>query len=293
MKENIPLKTIILLACLVLFVSCQANEEDFEPPEQDSMQDNNNDEKNDIESDLNEDNNSNQNDTDQENDVSNDEQAEEAVNNGEKYRVNPNNFLIEAVDEDNDQKIALLTFDDTPTGIHTQSILDTLDKYDAKAIFFVNGHYAQPNVDDLIDIHERGHIIGNHTWWHINVRNEDAETIREEIISLGDFIEETFGERPVYYRPPFGVNTDVSKEIIREEGMQTMNWSNGSLDWDPVIGKSSQKVADQILDNMHNGANILFHDKEVTANALDQILSELIKRDYSFVLPTEVILPGE
>jgi peptidoglycan/xylan/chitin deacetylase (PgdA/CDA1 family) len=227
-------------------------------------------------------------------------QDQEANIQPKRYKVNPTNYLIYPVEpvetgtqEENnaeEEKIVLLTFDDTPTGKATYQILDTLDKYKAKALFFVNGHYAEPNLDTLREIKNRGHLIGNHTWWHIYIRREDPKTVREEIVRLNDFLEEKLGERPKYFRPPFGQNSDVSLEVIKEEGMQTMNWSNGSLDWEL---KTPEAIAEQVLSTINSGDNILFHDKQKTADALDTILSQLTEQGYQFVLPTEVILPGE
>jgi peptidoglycan/xylan/chitin deacetylase (PgdA/CDA1 family) len=236
---------------------------------------------------------------DTENDSENQASDEENVQ-AKRYKVNPNNYMIYSVAPEEDQKveekqteeekIVLLTFDDTPTAKATYQILDTLDKYNAKALFFVNGHYAEPNLDTLLEIKNRGHLIGNHTWWHIYIRKENPETVREEIVRLNEFLEDHLGERPKYFRPPFGQNSDVSLEIIKEEGMQTMNWSNGSLDWEL---KTPEAITDQVLSNIKNGDNILFHDKQTTADALDQILSQLTEQGYQFVLPTEVVLPGE
>lgn len=210
-----------------------------------------------------------------------------------RFYVNPRNFMIYPVLEEGetfDDKIVLLTFDDTPTGEATEAILDTLDKYNAKAIFFINGHYAARNLDWLHEIKHRGHIIGNHTWWHIYIRRENAETVRQEIVSVNDFVEDQLGERPIFFRPPFGQNSDVSRAIIKEEGMQSMNWSNGSLDWEL---KSSEAIVDQVLKNIRSGDNILFHDKQITADALEPILEALTEQGYRFVLPTEVILEDE
>lgn len=114
--------------------------------------------------------------------------------------------------------------------------------------------------------------------------------MREEIVRLNDFLEEHLGERPKYFRPPFGQNSDVSHEIIKEEGMQTMNWSNGSLDWQH---KTSEAIVEQVVSNVKNGDNILFHDKQITADALDEILTKLSEQGYEFVLPTEVIIENE
>ncbi len=206
------------------------------------------------------------------------------------YYVNKNNYLIKPVNPDDDKKVVLLTFDDAPQGKVTMDILDILDKYDAKAIFFINGHYAVKDKELLKEIYNRGHIIGNHTWWHENLKKITIEKTKSEIIDVDDFVEEALGIRPIYFRPPFGVMSDTAKEIITAEGMQSMNWSLGSLDWEYTKPEQAPLVVEQVVNNIHAGANILMHDKEVTSLALEQILATLQEKGYSFVLPTEVIL---
>lgn len=206
-----------------------------------------------------------------------------------KYYVN-NNYYIKPVNPDDPTKVALLTFDDAPQGKFTTEILDILDKYEIKAIFFVNGHYAVKNKDLLKEIYERGHIIGNHTWWHENLKKIDKEKTMEEIIEVNNLVEEVTGERPAYFRPPFGIMSDYAKEVVAKEQMQRMNWSLGSLDWEYPNPEESKKVVEQVINNIQSGSNILMHDKEVTALALDEILSTLLKQGFSFILPTEVVL---
>lgn len=206
-----------------------------------------------------------------------------------KYYVN-SNYYIKPLDPNVSDKVVLLTFDDTPQGNFTLEILDILDKYDAKAIFFINGHYAVKHQELVMEIYNRGHILGNHTWWHENLKKITPEKTTEEIIKVNDLIEEWTGERPKFFRPPFGVMSDYAKEVVANENMQSMNWSLGSLDWEYNKPEQSDQVVKQVLDNIVPGANILMHDKEVTAIALEQILEELSEQGYSFVLPTEVII---
>lgn len=313
-KKNMKKKSLIVLLSLLVTVlllgACQALQAKTEPPESEissglakdpSGEVLSNDGSQKTEDALEPDSSTNgaglENEPDQEN---RDSVEQETQPPAKRYAVNPKTYRIEPFVEDENstskedqetekqEKIVLLTFDDTPTGDATYDILDLLDQYGAKAIFFVNGHYAEKNVDTLHEIKNRGHLIGNHTWWHIYIRKENPETVRDEIVRLNDFIEEELGERPVYFRPPFGQNSDVSLEIIREEGMQTMNWSNGSLDWEL---KSPEAVVEQVLSNIKSGDNILFHDKRITAEALGPILKELTDQGYKFVLPTEVIVP--
>lgn len=204
-----------------------------------------------------------------------------------KYYVDVN-YYLKPVNPDDSKNVVLLTFDDAPQGRYTEDILNTLDKYNAKAIFFVNGIYAEKHPDLLKEIHDKGHIIGNHTWWHKYLSKLDKKTTRDEIKSVNDFVESVIGERPKFFRPPYGQLTDYAKTIINEEQMQSMNWSLGAKDWVFVNSNEADKVVSQVLDNIQPGSNILMHDKHVTSIALDKILSGLKEKGYTFVLPTEV-----
>lgn len=199
-------------------------------------------------------------------------------------------YRIKPIEEAYPSKVVFLTFDDAPYGGTTYQILDLLDQYDAKALFFINGHLAESRKEVVKDIADRGHLIGNHTWWHKNLRKMTVEQAREEISSVSDLIEEITGEPPVYFRPPFGQNSDTSLAIVKELGMQSMNWSVGSEDWVYPKPEQASKVVESTMKQMHSGANILFHDKEVTVIALKDILKKLSDDGYQFKVPTEVII---
>ena len=216
----------------------------------------------------------------------NDEQTEKEQT---KYFINKK-YFVKPVNPEDENKVVLLTFDDAPQGNFTNEILDILDKYQAKAIFFINGHYAVKHEELVKEIYDRGHIIGNHTWWHEDLRNLNLDKTIEEIIKLNDLVEEITGERPQFFRPPFGVMSDFARKVIEDEHMQSFNWSLGSLDWEYPKPEQNEKVIAQVINNLHNGANILMHDKEVTALALEQILAELTEQGYTFVLPTEIVI---
>jgi peptidoglycan/xylan/chitin deacetylase (PgdA/CDA1 family) len=215
----------------------------------------------------------------------------------ERYVVNEKTFHIANQDNPKD-KVLLLTFDDGPTGDATLPLLDILDRHGAKSIWFVNGHQLGEKRPDgsfvlhpkkvalLKEIHKRGHLIGNHTWWHENLRKLPANKQREEIVSTSLMITQVTGEKPRYFRPPFGAGTPVSEQICRELGMMSVNWSVGSLDWEPDVYRKPSGIAQQVLKTVHNGGNILFHDRIWTAKELDSILRNLREQGYRFVLPT-------
>jgi peptidoglycan/xylan/chitin deacetylase (PgdA/CDA1 family) len=220
-----------------------------------------------------------------------------------RYRIRMDDYRIVSP-EGSHKKIALLTIDDGPSGESSRQLLEVLERHQAKAIWFVNGsQLASKNQDGTItfkpkkaallrDIKQRGHLIGNHTWQHANLRKQPAERQREEIISTNRAIRQLTGETPRYFRPPFGAYTDVSNNICREEGMVSLNWSVGSSDWDARVYKKPRGIARQVLGSIHPGATILFHDRMWTARELDDILTGLEHAGYQFVLPTEGSQPA-
>ena len=68
------------------------------------------------------------------------------------------------------EKVIALTFDDGPHRKYTPEILDLLNKYDAKATFFILGANAEKNPDVLVRMYEDGHELANHTYTHQAVR---------------------------------------------------------------------------------------------------------------------------
>lgn len=227
-----------------------------------------------------------------------DEEAEDKDTTGKEnediklptYSINSTTFRIES-DEEKEFPIALLTFDDAPRNPEVVfSLLDTLDTYSAKSIWFVNGIQlvdSNGEIDEmksklLLEIKNRGHLIGNHTYDHKNMKNLTREQVKEDLEKTNKIIFEITGEYPEFFRHPFGSYNDTSVEVVDDLDMQHMNWSVGSLDWEY---KDPNKIVEQTLSTMHDGANILFHDLPQTADALDSILKQLKKENYEFVLP--------
>lgn len=195
------------------------------------------------------------------------------------------NYLIRPLDEHEDRKVALITFDDGPKDRDmVESLLDTLDKHEAKAIFFVNGYRVEQNPDLLVLIHERGHAIGNHSWDHVQLKDLSPAEIDQQIESVQNVVKELTGEAPRFFRPPFGVSNDYVRQKAREENMLYMTWSNGSEDW-LKENQSADKVIARVMEQLHPGSNILMHELPWTVEALDRLLEQIREQGYRFVDP--------
>lgn len=198
------------------------------------------------------------------------------------YRVVPN-------EEGTDTKVVLLTFDDGPKEQEMiDGLIDTLDKHKAKAIFFVNGYRVEAHPELLQLIHDRGQMIGNHSWDHIDLKKESASEARKQVEDVQAIVEKTVGERPRFFRPPFGSGNDQLHEIVADNDMIYMTWSNGSLDWDSKNKNKPEAVIQNVLDQLHAGSNILMHELPWTVEALDSLLTQLEEKGYSFVDPRTI-----
>ncbi|WP_028548698.1 polysaccharide deacetylase family protein [Paenibacillus sp. UNC451MF] len=210
-----------------------------------------------------------------------------------KYKLNPKSYDIQPIDPSvTEKKMVLLTFDDGPKDKDMlDSMLNTLDKHHAKAIFFVNGYRVKQKPELLKLIHDRGQTIGNHSWDHIDLKKEGQEKVNQQIGDVQTIVKDVIGEVPRFFRPPFGSGGDLVKAKVKEENMLFMTWSNGSKDWE-MSNKSNNpdQVVANVLEQLRPGSNILMHELPWTDKALDKLLTELEQKQYGFVDPSTIEL---
>ncbi|MFX3633516.1 MAG: polysaccharide deacetylase family protein [Candidatus Pristimantibacillus sp.] len=205
------------------------------------------------------------------------------------YKMNEVYRFVPIDEQKTTNKVVLLSFDDGPKDEAVlTNMLDTLDKHNAKAIFFVNGYRVEKNPELLKLIHERGQTVGNHSWDHIDLKKEEIAKIEQQIGDLQADVEAIIGEAPQFFRPPYGSGGDKVKEIAKNHGMLFMTWSNGSLDWEQKSPGKPDEVIKNVLEQLHPGANILMHELSWTAEALDGLLTKLEEMSYGFIDPSTI-----
>lgn len=102
-----------------------------------------------------------------------------------------------------DRKIAI-TFDDGPHPYYTEQLLDGLKERGVKATFFVMGKNVEQYPELVERMHNEGHLIGNHTYSHIQLNRGNGDSFKEELIKTSELIEELTGQEVQYVRPPYG-----------------------------------------------------------------------------------------
>lgn len=204
------------------------------------------------------------------------------------YVINEANWTFKPL-ADAPEKVVLLTIDDAPDK-HALEMAKTLKALNAPAIFLVNGHFLDTDEEKAIlkEIHEMGFAIGNHTQTHANLKDLSEEQQRSEILQVNETIEAVIGEKPKFFRAPFGSNTDFSRELVKNEGMLLMNWTYG-YDWEKQY--QDPTALTEIMVNseyLTNGANLLMHDREWTAAALKGIVEGLRAKGYEMIDPATI-----
>jgi len=128
------------------------------------------------------------------------------------------------------RKLAL-TFDDGPNPSMTPKLLDLLDRYNAKATFFLIGSYVRECPELVKETVARGHLVGNHTETHPNLFRRSQREIRIELRLCHDAISNTLGSPPKWFRPPFGFRNPWVVPAARELGYRTVMWTLLPGDW--------------------------------------------------------------
>ena len=177
-------------------------------------------------------------------------------------------------------KVIALTFDDGP-GPYTEKLLDILDKYDAKATFFLIGSKISGQASVVRNIQARGHQLGNHSWSHPELPKLSVDQIAGEIDRTNEAIRQATGVKPSILRPPYGAVNGVVLEQLRLRNMSSILWSVDTRDW---ADRNSQIVCSRAVAGARPGAVILMHDiHQTSVNAVPCILSSLKQQGYSFV----------
>ncbi|MDQ0994307.1 polysaccharide deacetylase family protein [Streptomyces sp. V3I7] len=181
----------------------------------------------------------------------------------------------------------LLTFDDGPDPEYTPLILDTLALYDVRATFFVCGGMAERSPHLLSRMADEGHVVGNHTWSHPLLTQLRRAQIRSEMERTCEVIEEAYGERPRWFRAPYGAWNRAVFQLGSELDMEPLAWTVDSLDWtDP----GTSAIVDTVEHGAAPGVVVLSHDaggydRMQTVKALRRYLPQLLDDGYHLTVP--------
>ena len=163
---------------------------------------------------------------------------------------------VETVNElsDEEHPEIALTFDDGPHEVYTEQLLDGLKERGVQATFFLIGQNIEGKEEVVKRMKTEGHLIGNHTYHHVNLKEISEKKAEEEVTMTCNKIYDTAGICTSFVRPPFG---EWKKNLDFDITMIPVSWNVDSLDW---TTENVEKTVKRVVKDAQEGDIILMHD---------------------------------
>lgn len=143
------------------------------------------------------------------------------------------------------EKEIAFTFDDGPDPCYTPELLDLLKEHGIKATFFVLGKKAKQYPELIERMHREGHQIGIHNYTHTpNWIHFPWTNRRKQVDRTADIVERITGERPIFYRPPWGL-LNLGDFFLLRESYRIVLWSVMVGDWKASL--SAEQLKDALI----------------------------------------------
>lgn len=171
----------------------------------------------------------------------------------------------------NAERVIYLTFDDGPHPLATPFVLDWLGKYNAKASFFCIGNNVTKHPAIYEEVISEGHLVGNHTFQHVNGWKTKAHDYIEEISNAGHCIHSDF------FRPPYGRITKKQISAIRKNKnlpQQIIMWDVLSGDFDLTL--DGDQCFKNVANHVQNGSIVVMHDSQKAWDRLSVALPKIL-----------------
>lgn len=199
------------------------------------------------------------------------------------------NFYIKTIcsGQISGKKISI-TFDDGPTEVVTEQILDILKDYGVKATFFCIGKHILNNAEIIKRMDLEGHIVGNHSlshsyWFDLYT----GQRMFNELKETEDIIIKTIGKKTKFFRPPYGVTNPALKKAVNKLDYKAIGWNLKSMD---TMSISKEKILSRINRKLKPGNIILFHDNgKKIIEVLQEFLIYAGQKEYQIVGLDELI----
>ncbi len=165
-------------------------------------------------------------------------------------------------------KVIYLTFDDGPEPNVTPQILDILDEFGWKATFFCVGENVKKNPELFLEVVNRGHKVGNHTYNHLRGFSNSTADYVKNVLKATEYIKSTL------FRPPYGRITYKQYKALKKE-YQVVMWDVLTYDYDAKL--TPDKVFRIVRKNMREGSVVVFHDSLKAKNNVLNVLPRALQ----------------
>lgn len=192
------------------------------------------------------------------------------------------------------QKVVAITIDDGPDPRFTPKVLDLLKRERIKATFFLVGK----NVTQYPELAKReareGHVLGNHTWDHPVLPQENEAEVLEQLEKCRSAIRNTTGQDTHLFRPPKGLWNGQVFDAAKRLGYKIILWSE-TLEHQSAV--TPESMAKRVVSLVRPGDIMLCHDGRLdrtkSVAALPLVITQLKAEGYRFVTVPELLAMAE
>lgn len=185
---------------------------------------------------------------------------------------------------DPNKPMIALTFDDGPYAPVGNRIMDTMEKHNGRATFFVVGNRVNSYQDEIRRMQNSGHEVANHSYSHKHLQKLGAAEIRQEIEGCNQAVRAVTGITPALVRLPGGGSNAT---VLANIHQPIILWNIDTRDW--ATRNADQTVA-AVMGKVKDGDIVLMHELyKSTAEAAERIIPALSEQGYQLVTVSELI----
>ncbi len=183
-----------------------------------------------------------------------------------------------------DEEAVYLTFDFGYETGYSAQILDTLQEKEAKATFFITGHFLDSAGDAVGRMIAEGHSVGGHSATHPaapgGVAGLPQARRAEEIGAIAARLADEYGYKTRLFRFPEGIYSEAALADAAAQGQYSVFWSYAYADWDEQNQPGVLPSLERALDAACPGAVYLLHPQKTNAAILGGLIDGLRDRGY-------------
>lgn len=183
----------------------------------------------------------------------------------------------------------LLTFDDGPNPGTLEIIMERLQKYNLKAVFFCVGNNIKRNPNYARELISEGHQLANHTFNHQKIMFKNRLQVKKEIEDCQNIAKEILNYNMKYFRPPHGLFDLKTAKILREYNLQCIMWSLLTYDFENDL----KKVKYGIDRYLQKNSIVTMHDnnkcKKIIKDSIDFVIEKGLEKGFEFTNPEEAL----
>lgn len=169
---------------------------------------------------------------------------------------------------------------------YIEPMLEILERKGVKTTFFVGGMWVAENDALLKKIHDAGHEIGNHGYYHKDSKKLSDERCAQEISVTHKLVSEVIGVEMNLFAPPSGSYGSSTVDVAEKLGYRTILWSLDTIDW---RDKDSELIYSRATKKIKGGDLVLMHPTEMTVKALERIIDTINSKGLTVSTVSEVL----